>query len=219
MGQRFSAAHSYLMRLDDLFCAKLAIKEFVAACCKQKRMEPILSANWQPLSESASISFDEWSAHLLRKTNNVRNRVLSYATLIEATLYALALTEHNCHDSLCFDLLFALSMANGAYDAAAKYMFEYALRIETYVERKTAATQKLQFHCLGHALSAMDLLSDHRRFLLIDFAMPPQTKIFPSDKVVSYAQLKKFYVLLQSKECLKSTDCIDLSIEETANAL
>ena len=43
----FGAAYRCLVEVNDMFCAKTAIKEYVLACCSKKQMAPILSRVWQ----------------------------------------------------------------------------------------------------------------------------------------------------------------------------
>ena len=132
-------------------------------------------------------------------------------------------------------------MAHGDYAGAAKYMLQYALRIEQLVERKTADSHKLQLHCLCHVLSAMDLVPAQRRFVLVDFKldtlrMSRFRRVLGSAKTlrcVTFAQLKQLYLLTAAKSRLmgqpgdvgQSAAAVDedelaqWNVEQTANQL
>eukprot|EP00485_Elphidium_margaritaceum_P009365 CAMPEP_0202700140 /NCGR_PEP_ID=MMETSP1385-20130828/13354_1 /ASSEMBLY_ACC=CAM_ASM_000861 /TAXON_ID=933848 /ORGANISM="Elphidium margaritaceum" /LENGTH=678 /DNA_ID=CAMNT_0049357267 /DNA_START=829 /DNA_END=2865 /DNA_ORIENTATION=- len=199
--EHYDTAYRYLIQFDDLYCAKAAIQEYVATCCKQRRMQPILKQNW---SES-DIQFTEWTQHVLsfQHTNNIQLKPVNYQNLVESMIYKFAL-QFNIEDSFCFDLLYTFSMNHGDYKAAAKYMFEYVMRIE-HSGNLSKTIQKLQYHCLCQVLSALDLLSEResQKYLRLDFAtnrfQDEKTVIFRNEKIATYQQIKKYYILMQSK--------------------
>jgi len=214
--ERYEHAYRYLIKFDDLYCAQTAIKEYVSTCCKQKKMDPILKQKWN----ESDIKFTEWTKYLLsfggHKTNNIRLKPLDYRHLVELIIYNFAL-QFNIQDSFCFDLLYTFSMKNRDYKYAAKYMFEYVMRIEQYIQNKTHSIQKLQYHCLCQVLSALDLLDEEppsKRFLLLDFKLnlldAHTTKLIfgAHDRIVTYAQIKKYYIFIKSKyHLLSSLQC------------
>eukprot|EP01084_Bolivina_argentea_P143074 251292_1 len=208
----YDAAYEYLIQFDDLFCAKQGIKAYVSSCCAHKQMEPILSHEW---NESA-IQFNEWRKYLLsfKKSNNIWRRTLNYKCLVELIIYNFALQSMQCHDSFCFDLLYTFAMAHKEYRSAAKYMFEYALRC--------GDNATLQFHCLCHVLSAMELLpgAASQKYLFLDFEIPNRFRtIFPRIKnIVTYKQIAQYYVLIQSNNYLQSDES-DLNVQQSASEL
>jgi len=213
---RYGAAYRHLMAMaaEDLESASLrsAIKEFVAVCCRNKAMAPILDNEWTAGSEGAVHGDDGWRRQLLSfsRTNNIDLKARSLRNLVESMLYRLAL-QFDVADSFCFDLLFTFSMKHCAYDLAAKYMVEYALRIEQCLAQKTAATQRLQHHCLCHVLSAMDLMDGREatKYLAIDFAIScdlEPLRCAPNASFITFRQLRSWYILIESKLALFALD-------------
>lgn len=209
--ERYGAAYRHLMRFEDWqsVSALSAMKEFVAICCQNKRMAPILENEWDSVSNSLNgdgIEVDgEWRRHLLSlsTTNNIDLKPRSLRNLLESMLYRLAL-QYDVADSFCFDLLFTFSMKHRDYHLAAKYMVEYALRIEQCLQKKSASTQRLQHHCLCHVLSAMDLMDGPMatKYLLIDFKISNDVEALGlnvNTKFITFRQVRSWYILIESK--------------------